>query len=129
MCGNPSVVSRIVEIGFAKCCMSAITMHELYFGAHNAKKKGEKFYNQEIARIEKLLDKLSVLPLETNGEEYGSIKYCLQQKGKIIDEFDMVIAGHAMSEGLTVVTDNLKHFGRIPGLNVENWVERENNII
>ena len=59
----------------------------------------------------------------------GALADSFTLKGKIIDEFDMVIAGHAMSEGLTVVTDNLKHFGRIPGLNVENWVERDNNII
>jgi len=42
----------------------------------------------------------------------------------MIDEFDIVIAGQAISEGLTVVTDNIKHFNRIPGLKIEDWMER-----
>lgn len=42
----------------------------------------------------------------------------------MIDEFDIVIAGQAISEGLTVVTDNIKHFNRIPGLKIENWMKR-----
>ena len=42
----------------------------------------------------------------------------------LVDEFDMVIAGQGISEGLTVVTDNLKHFNRFPGLKVENWLDR-----
>lgn len=124
MCGTPSIVSKILQTGFDKCCMSTISLHELYYGAYNAKKKSEKCFREEIARIEKLLTKLTVLPLETNGVIYGKIKYTLERKGLIIDEFDMVIAGHAISEGLTVVTDNLKHFNRVPGLKVENWMER-----
>ena len=124
MCDNSVVAQKIVEVGFDRCFMSVISLHEIYFGAFNAKKKGEKFFNMEIARIEKLLSKLKVLPLYSNGELYGSIKYSLLKKGQIIDEFDMILASHAISEGLTVVTDNLKHFGRIPSLKVENWMER-----
>jgi len=41
-----------------------------------------------------------------------------------VDEFDMVIAGQALSEGLTVVTDNLKHFENMPGVKCVNWLER-----
>ena len=124
MCGTPSVVSKIIQVGFDKCCMSTISLHELYYGAYNAKKKSEKCFLQEMDRIEKLLTKLTVLPLETHGDLYGNIKYTLEKNGQIIDEFDMLIAGHAASEGLTVVTDNLKHFNRIEGLKVENWMER-----
>ena len=52
------------------------------------------------------------------------IEYALKKKGKPVDEFDMVIAGHALSEGLTVVTDNIKHFENMPDVKVENWMER-----
>ena len=65
MCGTPSVVSKIVQTGFDQCCMSTISLHELYYGAYNAKKKSEKCFREEIARIEKLLTKLTVLPLDT----------------------------------------------------------------
>ena len=50
------------------------------------------------------------MEVKTKGEEYARIKYALKKKGKLVDEFDMVIAGQAISEGLIVVTDNLKHF-------------------
>ena len=43
---------------------------------------------------------------------------------KMADEFDMLIASQALCEGLTVVTDNVKHFENIPNLNIENWTER-----
>ena len=42
----------------------------------------------------------------------------------MIDEFDMLIAGQALSEGLTVVTDNVKHFNRIEGLKIANWLKK-----
>jgi predicted nucleic acid-binding protein len=42
----------------------------------------------------------------------------------MIDEFDMLIAGQALSEGLTVVTDNVKHFNRIDGLKIANWLKK-----
>ena len=123
MCGTPSVVDKIIQIGFDKCCTSVLSMHELYYGAYNAKKRSEKCFRQEMDRIERLLTKLTVLSLETKGNVYGNIKYSLEKKGQMIDEFDMMIAGHAISEELTVVTNNLKHFDRIPGLKVENWME------
>lgn len=124
MCGTPSVVQKIVQTGFNRCCISVISLHELYYGAYNAKRKSEKHFQQEINRIDKLLTKLEVLSLDAYGEIYGDIKYTLERKGLIIDEFDIIIAGHAISEGLTLVTDNLKHFGRIEGLKVENWMAR-----
>lgn len=121
MSENPIVARRIIQAGFDNCCMSVISLHELYYGAFHAKKKGEKFYKQEIARIEKLIEKLHVLPLESSSSIYGGLKYELERKGLMIDEFDILIASHAISKGLTVVTDNTKHFNRVPDLKIENW--------
>ena len=63
-------------------------------------------------------------PLSADGKDYAEIKHLLKEYGSMIDEFDIVIAGQAISEGLTVVTDNVKHFNRISGLKIENWMER-----
>ena len=71
-----------------------------------------------------LLEYFTVLDLKTRGEEYARIKYALKKMGKPVDEFDMVIAAHALSEGLTVVTDNIKHFEHMPDVKVENWMDR-----
>ena len=74
--------------------------------------------------INKLLEHFSVIDLPKNADEYAEIKNVLRETGLLIDEFDMIIAGQALTEGLIVITDNIKHFSRIPGLIVENWRER-----
>lgn len=122
MWGNPVVTRKLIDVGFEHCCMSVISLYEFFFGAHNAKRRKEEYYKQEIVRIHSLIDKIDVLPLPVNADDYGRIKYTLAKKGKTIDEFDMVIAGHALYERLTVVTDNIGHFGRIEGLKIENWM-------
>ena len=125
MDNNPSVISKLLTIGFEKCCMSAISLHELYYGAFNANRKSEKHYLREVVRIRKLVEKIIVLDLSGDAAEYyGNIKYALERKGKRVDEFDMIIAGHALCEGLTVVTDNIRHFENIPNIKVENWIQR-----
>ncbi len=120
----PSVVEHILQVGTHQCCLSVISLHELYFGAYLAKEKKEDYYLRELEKINTLLEYFTVLNLETKGEEYARIKYALQKKGKPVDEFDMVIAGHALNKGLIIVTDNLKHFENMPDVKVENWMER-----
>lgn len=120
----PAVVEHVLQVGTKQCCMSVISLHELYFGAYLAGEKNKIFYDKEISKINKLLEYFTVLSLETTGGAYGRIKYALRKKGKPVDEFDMVIAGHAISEGLIIVTDNIKHFENMPDVKVENWMER-----
>lgn len=120
----PSVVEKIILVGTRQCCISVISLHELYYGAQLAREKKEEYYYKELEKINTLLEYFKVLTLKTNGEEYAHIKYSLRKKGKPVDEFDMLIAAHAVSEGLTVVTDNLKHFQNMPDVKVENWLER-----
>ena len=84
----------------------------------------QTYYNKEIKKINKLIEYFDILPLSEQAEHYGQIKYALKKKGEMIDEFDMLIAGQAQSEGLTVVTDNVKHFNRIEGLKIANWLKK-----
>lgn len=122
MDGVPAVVGHVLQVGTRQCCMSVVSLHELYFGAYLAKEKKEEYFDREIKRINMLLEHFTVLSLETRGDTYARIKYALRKKGKPVDEFDMLIAGHALSEGLTIVTDNIKHFENMPDVKVENWV-------
>ena len=121
--GTPSIVKHVLEVGASKCCISVVSLHELYYGAYLAKERKKEYYDKEIRKISKLLENFTVLDLSARGEEYGLIKYRLKSKGKMIDEFDMLIAGHALFEELTIVTDNTDHFERIEGLKIENWME------
>lgn len=122
--GTPIIVEHILKVGTKQCCISVISLHELYYGAYLAKSKKEEYFDKEMMKINKLLEYFTVLPLETMGDIYGRIKSTLWKKGKPVDEFDMLIAGHAISENLIVVTDNIKHFENIPDVKVENWMER-----
>ena len=123
--GSTEVTTKVLNTGFAKCCMSVVSLHELYFGALLARQKSERYYLQEIGRINKLLKCFDVLHLPVKAQDYAQGKLALRKKGKPVDEFDMVIAGQAIDAGLIVVTDNVKHFENMPGVKIENWVERQ----
>jgi tRNA(fMet)-specific endonuclease VapC len=58
----------------------------------------------------------------TGGWQYRPRRAALAKKGVPLDAYDGMIAAHALSLGLTLVTDNVKHFKRVPGLRVENWL-------
>ena len=70
---------------------------------------------------------VNVIPISEAITDYAKIRLQLKQIGKPVDNFDMLIAATAKHFDLTVVTDNVKHFENIQGLNIENWVDR--NII
>jgi len=53
---------------------------------------------------------------------YGAIRAALEKRGQPIDVNDLHIAGHARSEGLILVTNNVSEFARVPALEVENWI-------
>ena len=121
---NPKVMENLERVGIHQCCMSTVSLHELYWGAQLAREKKEEYFVKEMNKISRLIKGIDIHPLSTDGKDDAEIKHLLKERGSMIDEFDIVIAGQAISEGLTVVTDNIKHFNRIPGLKIENWLER-----
>ena len=120
----PSVVEHVLSVGTQLCCISVISLHELYYGANLARETKEEYYFKELEKINTLLEYFTVLDLTSHGEEYARIKYALRKKGKPVDEFDMLIASQAIVRGLIVVTDNLRHFENMPDVRVENWMQR-----
>ncbi len=99
-------------------CMSAVTLGELVYGAENSQKKAHN-----LANIEGLCGLLEILPFDDNAAfHFGQIRYDLKTKGQTIGAYDTMIAGHARSRGLILVTNNTKEFARVDGLRLENWV-------
>lgn len=98
--------------------VSAITVSELEFGAHNSDD-----YETEIAAVRKLLTPFEVLDYDgVNGPpHYGRVRQELEQAGTAIGAMDLLIAAHALAVSATLVTNNLGHFRRITGLAVEQW--------
>lgn len=106
-----------------KLYLSAIALAELEYGVCKSKKPE---YNQNMITL--ILSNITVLPFGVNASaEYGKIRAELERKGQVIGANDMLIAAHAKSCGLTLVTNNAREFGRIEGLKVENWIEENLN--
>ena len=57
-------------------------------------------------------------------QEYAEIRWKLERRGQKIDSLDLLIGATAVAENYILVTGNVKHFERIPGLRIENWMER-----
>jgi tRNA(fMet)-specific endonuclease VapC len=114
------VLARFSKLPPGKVAMSAITYGELCFGAEKSSKPKE---TRQI--LEHLIALIPILPLDaTASMHYGKIRQSLQAKGKPIGNNDLWIAAHALAGKLILVTNNVAEFKRVPGLKVENWVER-----
>ena len=111
------VLERLLSHDPSEICLSAITMAELEFGVFNSS-------NPEKNRMALILflSAITVLPFDKAASlEYGSIRHLLNTKGTIIGGNDMLIAAHARSLDITLVTHNTGEFSRVPGLKLEDW--------
>lgn len=98
--------------------ISAITVAELIHGAEKS-----QFPARNLGVVEDFCSRLAVLPYTQEAAyHYGSIRAVLEAKGQPIGVNDLHIAAHARSQGLTLVSNNLGEFERVPGLLLENWV-------
>ena len=101
-----------------RMAISAITLSELY---HGAEKSARTSQNLEV--IEEFASLLEVLPYTAKAaQHYGSIRSALEKAGQPIGVNDLYIAAHARSEGLVLVSNNLREFDRVEGLLTENWL-------
>jgi tRNA(fMet)-specific endonuclease VapC len=97
-----------------------MTKGELYFGAYNSGKVKENLKKIQIF-FEEPGPKL--LPMDDAVMEcFGKFKAELRRKGQPVGDIDLLIAGVAISRELKLVTNNTKHFNRIPGISLENWL-------
>ena len=115
--GHGNVGPRILEHRPSELCVSSITVAELRFGAD--RRKSRKLH----ALIDSFLSGVEVEPFdEAAGNQFGRVASRLAEQGIPIGSLDALIAAHAIALDLTLVTNNTKHFGRIPELKLENWV-------
>ena len=114
-----SVVQRFLLYDPDEICISAITYAELMHGVEKSQAKEKN----RLALV-LFLSPIAILEFDSlAAEEYGGIRSELERKGTPIGPMDMLIAGHAMSKELILVTNNVKEFQRIQGLQLENWVQ------
>jgi tRNA(fMet)-specific endonuclease VapC len=117
---SPVLLRRQALVPRAAQFTTAITVGEMVYGALRTSRP-----ETLLERFEQdLWSKVSILPFDTDAAFiYGRLRRDLEQQGTPIDEADLRIASIALSHGLTLVTGNVRHFARIPGLNIENWLQ------
>ena len=98
--------------------ISSITIAELFYGAEKSRR-----VEHNIKSIENFISPLVILPFDkAAAEQYGRIRERLESSGKIIGRMNMLIASVGLANKLTLVTNNVREFKRVPGLKVENWI-------
>lgn len=104
-------------------CISTITLMELIYGAEKSSSP-----ERNLAVIEGFAARLEVLKYGYEAAAHtGQLRAELARLGQQIGPYDQMIAGHARSMGLIVVTNNRRGFDRVPGLRVEDWVTATGN--
>lgn len=117
-----AVLDRFLALGESeRVYISAISVAELFYGL--AKSSSPKKEQNKLALI-KFLSPLEVLPFDDKAAiEYGSLRAMLEKSGSPIGANDLIIAAHAVSMGVTLVTNNTKEFERVNDLKLENWAK------
>jgi len=116
---RPIEVLDVFNANVNRMAISVITLAELL---HGAEKSSQPVGN--LAVIEDFCSRLQVLPyMPKAAQHYGAIRASLETIGQPIGVNDLHIAAHARSEGLVLVTNNVKEFARVPALQIENWTK------
>jgi len=115
---RPLELMGVLNENVGRTAISAITLGEIFHGAEKSAR-----VVQNLAVVEEFASLLEVLPYTSKASQhYGAIRRVLEKAGRPIGVNDLHIAAHARSEGLTLVTNNLGEFERVPGLLTENWI-------
>ena len=115
--GQGRVAERLLEHRPSEMCVSSLTLAELRYGADVRRSR----------RLHRLIDAfvgpIDVVAFDRSaGDRFGTLGAVLARRGAPIGTIDTLIAAHALALGLTLVTNNGKHFSRVPGLTSENWL-------
>ncbi|WP_272943812.1 type II toxin-antitoxin system tRNA(fMet)-specific endonuclease VapC [Crystallibacter crystallopoietes] len=114
---RPEHLRRKFNENAGRLALSAVALSELAYGAEKSSRVAA---NLEI--LDGFIARLEVLPFdEAAAYHAGQIRADLQEAGPPIGAYDVMIAGHARSAGLTVVTNNRREFERVPGLQLADW--------
>lgn len=118
MRGHPAFDERLQALAPGQWCISAVTRSEIRYGTAR---------RPEAVRLHRLvsefLDIAPVVPWDAKAaDSHGTLRAHLKNQGLPIGDFDEMIAAHALALGAVVVTDNTRHFARVPGLVLENWL-------
>jgi tRNA(fMet)-specific endonuclease VapC len=115
----PQTTARISAHAVGELKVSVVTQFELEYGARRSERS-----NELLIVVESFLANVEILPFDFAAARHAAIvRAALASSGSPIGQYDMLIAGHALSLGATLVTNNVDEFRRVEGLQIENWAE------
>lgn len=118
---KPSHIKRLFNSNIGRLCISSVTWGELIYGAEKSSNPASN-----LDQLEGFAARLEILSFGSNeAKQFGQIRSELEVKGDLIGPYDMMIAGHARSQGLILVTNNLREFKKVDGLRIDNWVDKK----
>jgi len=115
--GQQRVKDKLLAAGWEQIAISVITQAELYYGAYNSSR-----VTKNLKRADDFIKQLPIFSLrEATLKRFGALKTQLRQSGQPLPDFDLLIASVALVENRILVTNNTRHYQRIPDLQLENW--------
>jgi tRNA(fMet)-specific endonuclease VapC len=123
MKGEPDVVAHLKRVARTDVFMPQPVVAEIAYGIQRLPRSKRK--DALASRFELLRREIRrVAWTDRVSDAFGAIKAALERKGERIEDFDAAVAAHAVAEGYVLVTANLKHMTRVPGLEVEDWSQK-----
>ncbi len=114
---RPGMVQRLSRVAPTDCAVSMVSVYELFCGLAKAQDPAS-----ERQKVERFISAVIELPLDrASAEAAAKVRGELERQGNLIGPYDLLIAGQALAGGLTLVTNNLREFQRVSGLNLQSW--------
>ncbi|MCF8370524.1 MAG: type II toxin-antitoxin system VapC family toxin [Bacteroidales bacterium] len=117
--GRFNLIDKLEEIGLKNCAISEITLAELVFGAENSESP-----KKNLGIVERFVERVTTLPIYDTIYLYAKEKARLRKSGTMISDFDLLIGCTSVEKELIMATENVRKFGRISEINIENWINR-----
>lgn len=115
---RPGLAERLAPIPASAILISSVVVAEIEYGIA---KSARQAHNRQV--FDTLLAGFQVVPFDTAAARlYGPIRAQLEQQGRLIGPYDLMIAAHAQALNAVLVTDNVGEFARVKGVAVENWL-------
>ena len=121
--GEYQIQERLVHEGFDRCVVSDVSLGELYTGAFLSGRQ------HEFRQVEFVRNNFEIISSSRSFVTFGRLRALLSEKGNKIDDLDVYIASSALDNNYILVTNNVKHFSRIPNLEVRDWFEEHSRQI
>jgi predicted nucleic acid-binding protein len=113
------LLGRLGQVPAEHQFTSAITVGELYYGIHKSPRGHD--YQRRLERS--VWPRVKIVPFDrASAEIYGRLRADLERLGRPLPDADLMIASVGLARKLVVVTGNVRHFSRVDGLKVENWM-------